>query len=258
MKKIIISIVFIFVAVISYAQWNFSGNNIYNTNSGYVGIGSGSAFTPTDQLHIKTTNVSGVMLETNASSGPTGYYRIKNTTSGAILNMVLRTTSGVTEMVQSVYDPFTPKWCEFAYFNVATHKYEMHNGVTDAEYMNVGKVLFNNAGGVGIGVSTIPSGVQFAVNGKINCKEVEVTLTGWSDNVFKSDYNLMPLQEVENFIAANNHLPGVPAEKEVLKKGVNLGDMDAVLLKKIEELTLYMIELKKENEQLRKKIEEIK
>jgi len=73
------------------------------------------------------------------------------------------------------------------------------------------------------------------------------------------------LKEVEAFIKKNNHLPDVPSEKEVMKNGIDVANMDAILLQKIEELTLYMIDLKKENEhlkkgseELRKEIEEIK
>ena len=88
-------------------------------------------------------------------------------------------------------------------------------------------------------------------NGKIWANEIEVTTDRWSDYVFEDDYLLIPIDEVETFIKANKHLPGVPSEKEVTDKGINLGDMDAILLKKIEELTLYVIELKKELEEVK-------
>ena len=95
-------------------------------------------------------------------------------------------------------------------------------------------------------------------------EEVEVTINGWADYVFQNDYTLKPLHEVEQFIKENKHLPEVPSEKEVKENGNNLGKMDAVLLQKIEELTLYLIEqnksieqLKKENETLGKKIANI-
>ncbi|RLD40912.1 MAG: hypothetical protein DRI88_13105, partial [Bacteroidetes bacterium] len=88
-------------------------------------------------------------------------------------------------------------------------------------------------------------------NGKIWANEIEVTTDRWSDYVFEDNYLLIPIDEVETFIKANKHLPGVPSEKEVTDKGINLGDMDAILLKKIEELTLYVIELKKELEEVK-------
>ena len=71
--------------------------------------------------------------------------------------------------------------------------------------------------------------------------------------VFKKDYVLTPLSEVETFIAANSHLPNVPSEAEVKENGINMAEMDAVLLRKIEELTLYLIQLQKDNLELKAK-----
>ena len=90
-----------------------------------------------------------------------------------------------------------------------------------------------------------------AVGGKIVGQEVIVTLDNWADYVFEDDYELKSLEEVEDFIESNKHLPDVPSAQEVEENGVSLGEMDAILLRKIEELTLYMIDLKKENEALK-------
>ena len=90
------------------------------------------------------------------------------------------------------------------------------------------------------------------VDGKITSTEIEVKTDVWSDFVFYDDYYLRPLCEVEKFIKTNRHLPDVPSESEVLENGVNVGQMSAVLLQKIEELTLYIIELNKRIEDLEK------
>ncbi|MDQ1238890.1 MAG: hypothetical protein QG577_1075 [Thermodesulfobacteriota bacterium] len=111
------------------------------------------------------------------------------------------------------------------------------------------------AGKVGIG-TTAPA-YNLAVNGSIGCKELTVTTTGWADFVFKDNYKLPPLSEVETFISQNKHLPGIPTEEEVAKNGVKMGDMSTKLLQKVEELTLYMIELKKENEDLKARLSAI-
>jgi hypothetical protein len=79
-------------------------------------------------------------------------------------------------------------------------------------------------------------------DGKITASEIEVKANVWSDNVFSDNYRIKSLSEVENFIAEFNHLPDVPSESEILENGINLGEMDAILLKKIEELMLYIIE----------------
>jgi len=96
---------------------------------------------------------------------------------------------------------------------------------------------------VGIGTNTPDSAL--AVNGTVHSKEVKVDVTGWPDYVFKKEYNLPTLQEVEKHIIEKGHLENIPSEEEVLKNGISLGEMNSKLLQKIEELTLYMIEVNK-------------
>ena len=84
--------------------------------------------------------------------------------------------------------------------------------------------------------------------------KVDLNVPG-PDYVFEKNYDLRPLTEVEAYINQNKHLPEIPAAKEMEKDGVNLGEMNMMLLKKVEELTLYMIDLKKENEAQRKQNE---
>jgi len=88
------------------------------------------------------------------------------------------------------------------------------------------------------------------VNGDIYANELTVNDDLWPDFVFAPDYNLRKLEEVEEFIAQNGHLPDVPNQAEVLENGHKVAAMDAILLQKIEELTLYIIELNKKIEQL--------
>jgi len=95
--------------------------------------------------------------------------------------------------------------------------------------------------------------LQLNPDGALRCKEVKITLTGWPDYVLDKDYNLMPLKELEKFITENNHLPEVPSAAEVEENGVQLGEMNAILLKKIEELTLYIITLQKQINELKQK-----
>ena len=116
-----------------------------------------------------------------------------------------------------------------------------------------------------VGVGTTETGThKLAVEGTIGAREIKVEADSWSDFVFDRDYKLRKLEEVENFIEKNNHLPEIPSEKEVLENGIQLGKMDAKLLQKIEELTLYMIEINKrvnsletENSELKEKIKKM-
>jgi hypothetical protein len=110
-------------------------------------------------------------------------------------------------------------------------------------------------GCVGIGTATPTNAL--AVNGTIKAKEVIVTLDGWPDFVFKQDYQLMPLPEVEAFIRSNGHLPRIPSAHEVARSGVPIGQTQANLLRKIEELTLYVIDLKKDNSLLAQRLSEV-
>ncbi|SHL46787.1 hypothetical protein [Flavobacterium chilense] len=118
------------------------------------------------------------------------------------------------------------------------------------------QMIINSLGNVGIGL--INPNNKLDVNGTIHSKEVKVDMLGWSDFVFKKEYNLPSLAEVEKHIAEKGHLENIPSEEEVLKNGINLGEMNAKLLQKIEELTLYMIEMKKENIEMKKENTEIK
>lgn len=104
---------------------------------------------------------------------------------------------------------------------------------------------FLNGGNVGIG-TTDTKGYKLAVAGKIVSEEVVVKLqSSWPDYVFEESYPLTPLQDLETYLKENKHLPGIPNAKTVEEEGIQLGEMNAKLLEKVEELTLYIIELEK-------------
>lgn len=110
-----------------------------------------------------------------------------------------------------------------------------------------------SGGNVGIGTQD-PKGYRLAVNGSAIFTRATVKLAAnWPDYVFDPAYQLPSLQYVESYIKTNKRLPGIPAAAEVEKNGLDLGENQAALLKKVEELTLYVIELKKEIEALKKK-----
>jgi hypothetical protein len=111
------------------------------------------------------------------------------------------------------------------------------------------RMVLDQDGNVGIG-TTNPSN-RLDVNGTIKAKEILVTTTGWPDYVFGEGYELMPLDELDRMIKRDGHLPGVPSAVEVeAGGGVAVGTMQATLLKKVEELTLYVVELEKQNQAL--------
>lgn len=123
----------------------------------------------------------------------------------------------------------------------AKSSYFTHGTTTAPEDIDV---IFDGVRGVGIG-TTDPGNYKLAVEGTIGARGIDVKVGAWSDFVFEKDYTLKSLEEVAIFIEKNKHLPDVPSEAEVLEKGIDLAKMDAILLQKIEELTLYMIDLRK-------------
>ena len=116
-----------------------------------------------------------------------------------------------------------------------------------------------SSGNVGIGIAN-PGSFKLAVEGKIGAREIQVTLQNpFPDYVFDSKYKLKSLYNLENYISQNKHLPGMPSAAEVEKKGgIELGQMNTKLLEKIEELTLYIIELNKKVEKMAKENKALK
>lgn len=97
-------------------------------------------------------------------------------------------------------------------------------------------------GNIGIG-TTDPHGYKLAVNGSAIATSVTVKLyANWPDYVFNKNYKLPTLAEVKTYIDKNHHLPEIPSEQQIIKEGLNLGEMNKLLVKKVEELTLYLIE----------------
>ncbi|NOT50229.1 MAG: hypothetical protein HOP10_03020 [Chitinophagaceae bacterium] len=313
----------------AYGQWNTSGNDIYNSNSGNVGIGTGipaskldvagsSNFTQKNVFNIRTsiwgTNTSQVTIgydnDNTTDRGVIDYRGIANgyNGNGAFINVIflpgnifscnypstgimnfeiespyvydlngfvgsgaaLRYKLTQTNTVGNVYGTFiditrtaATGWSTYGHiskiknfndvgygFYADVTNYTGGTGASYAFYAAAGRSYFANE--VAIGTTTYPAGYKLAVGGNIIAEKVRVKLqsSGWPDYVFDEKYHLPTLKETEQFIKQNNHLPGVPSAAQIEKEGLDLGDGQAVLLKKIEELTLHLIELDKKVEKL--------
>ncbi len=115
--------------------------------------------------------------------------------------------------------------------------------------------IMRDNGNVGIGVLSPVNKLE--VNGTIRANEVIVE-TGWADYVFQDDYKLKPLSEVEAYIKENKHLPSLPSATKIQEKGAHIAELMTTMMEKIEELTLYSIEQKKEIDELKRRLDEKK
>jgi hypothetical protein len=144
--------------------------------------------------------------------------------------------------------------------NEGSMYFQMHYGGTEAETIvdYNPQISFLHNGYVGIGTSSPDA--RLAVKGNIHTQEVLVDLSGavTPDYVFEKEYDLLPLSELESYINENKHLPEVPSAKEMEENGLNLKEMNLLLLKKVEELTLHLIEQNKKIENQQIEIEKIK
>jgi hypothetical protein len=130
--------------------------------------------------------------------------------------------------------------------------------VLQSRYIGGALPLSINPNGGNVGIGTTNPQYKLAVNGNIGAQDIIVTNTGWSDYVFRPGYRLRPLSEVSQFIQKHHHLPDIPTEAEVKEKGVSLGDMQAKLLAKVEELTLHMIQADERNDRLERQNQELR
>lgn len=132
---------------------------------------------------------------------------------------------------------------------------------TDNSISLTGNIMTLSASGFSytngnVAIGTMPNNdYKLAVKGVIRSEEVVVELmTSWPDYVFDSDYSLPKLKEVKAFVCENGHLPGLPNASQVSENGLGLGEMNAKLLEKIEELTLYIIEQEERIQKLEEKL----
>lgn len=149
-----------------------------------------------------------------------------------------------------------------------------YNATSPENELNIGNWIVGNNGTIGIGqfntqlpadgISTDGVKYKLFVKDGIRTERVKVDISasnGWADYVFAKDYKLMPLKELDHFISTNGHLPEVPTTEEAIKNGIELKEMNILLLKKVEELTLHLIDQNKQltdqSSQLKKQNEEI-
>ncbi|MCX2680629.1 tail fiber protein [Galbibacter sp. EGI 63066] len=230
MIKKLLSVIFCIVS-----GYGFSQTNTF-PNSGNVGVGTTS---PQAKLHIFNGNNSyGAIL---ANSSETAFSLYTKSLGREVYTEVFRLGLKYNTNENNGFISF--------YRGGSTS-----GGFLGFSTNGIERIRINGNGSVGIGTSTTSSH-KLAVEGSIGAREVKVEASGWSDFVFENDYNLPTLEEVEQHIQEKGHLKDIPSAKEVEENGIYLGDMNAKLLQKIEELMLYTIEQQKLIETQSKKIE---
>ncbi|PWL29972.1 hypothetical protein [uncultured Roseivirga sp.] len=217
-------------------QLNFEDSGDTFFPIGKVGIGTGTA-APTASLQIKNPTSHSTALEVGPAGNSHSYFRLDRHTGkdGGILFTEDRTLK--YQIVSREAD------------DLAIFSYTKGDIVFDIQA---------TTGNIGIGTSSPTE--KLSVDGTVLAKKVRVSIAGadWPDYVFSPNFELRSLQELETYIKANQHLPEVLSAQEVEDNGLDLGDMDATLLKKVEELTLYLIQENKEKEELKQENKELK
>ena len=265
------------------SYWSLNGNNIFNSNTGNVGIGTNTPVYPlTIQTPINTTgwvHIGGAdsIIVGEAIGGVSAAI-------GTFSNHALRLNAGTGGGKMSIYPTGEivvgdNNAGSFGKFSVQT----LNNSYGISHLGEGGNILATRIGGTSAGIGTFSNtnmrifangvsaifigsgtnnvgiGIDFPtnkleVNGTIRSKEVVVENVNWPDYVFNTQYKLTSLDSIRNFIEQNKHLPNIPSAAEVEKNGLHIGDTQKRMMEKIEELTLYMIEV---NEQIKNSKEEI-
>lgn len=213
-------------------SWGDQSNTYLSINNGNVGINNP---TPNYLLDINaTTTLQGIQLSQSggrwvrffSSSLTGGAYN--NITNGNDAGIVFGNTAGINTVDQG--------------FVIVPHRGDFSG------------LRVTSAGNVAIGLSDT-HGYKLAVAGNIITEEINVQLKGaWPDYVFESNYKLPSIDELNTYIKVNKHLPEVPSACAIEENGANLGEMNRLLLKKVEELTLYMIDQQKQIRDLKAEV----
>lgn len=251
-KKLLVAA--LLTSTLTFAQsWNLTGNSGTNPSNNFLGT------TDSQPLVLKANNTEAIRVL------PDG--KIKMGTNDPVNNdsflRIYQAENPIFEIASSLSSfQISKSTCDGCFGGQNGDTVMRNKGKTHNIILSMPSNY--NDGRYYIGFQDLANGtwIKFFNNatarfdGKIFAKEVEVKANVWADYVFRKDYKLNTLEEVEKHINEKGHLPNIPSEAEVLKNGINVAEMNVKLMEKIEELTLYSIEqnkkLKTQSEKLEK------
>ncbi len=231
----------------SFQTGGVGTDRVLITEAGAVGIG----IVPTMFIQLQ---VEGIASKFSSGSGYIAF-----THNSAQMDLV--STGVPTIDFKGPTHTGSDYWGRIMYADGTGFDFLTAGGTAKMRIKEDGKVVIGDPSAVQTTTPASLSDYKLFVDGGIIAEKVKVALccgVDWSDFVFAPDYQLLSLDSVDTYIQKNQHLPGVPSSEEVQENGIEVAKMDALLLQKIEELTLYMIELKKQNEVLQKEIQILK
>ena len=259
MKKYLLLIAtFFLLSSVHAQQWDLFGNSV-NPSTDFIGSVNSAS------LIFKTDNEQRMELT------PKAELNVIDKFNQGVVNIGLTGSYGTRLALKNGWSDWVQFHCDNGIIG-SQRRWAIHNPqdqdamtfyyVDDNGTPNFGIFGIHNNGKIQIGnVDVSPNGYKLFVEDGILTEKLKVAIKSsseWSDFVFKSDYKLKSLDEVENYIKANQHLPDVPTAKEVAAKGISVGDTQALLLKKIEELTLHMIEQETKMKKMESEIQVLK
>lgn len=247
------------LVTVAYNRVNYLAVEINNGSTLYYFSFTGYASNATLQL-VKNTDVTNVLAFDSNPIGIPGSLAIGIPVGGASLVVgggPIWTNNSWTKSVKLFNGSAIELAGDQRSFGMGTSGgkfYFFNANVNGSGSANYYMIADGTTGNMSIGGTNPDPNYKLVVEGTLGARRIKVAQTGWPDYVFHGDYKLPSLQEVEDFVTTRHHLPGIPSEKEVTADGLDLGDFDKQLLKKVEELTLYIIQLNKNVDSLNKKV----
>lgn len=253
-----INLILFFCAISTNAQnWSLTGNSSTNPLNNFIGT------TDNQDLVLKTNNSERLRISTSGNIGiglpPKNGISLSVNGRGSFENTINSDTFYIGNSTENVDRGNDLLFLRYTKFQPQSPGVIMVSGmISPTEYATTFRLTSDGKLGMGTVNTNCAecTGYRLFVKDGIRTEKIKVDIAsenGWADYVFENNYELKNLKDLENYIKINKHLPEVPSTEEAIKNGIELKEMNILLLKKVEELTLYIIEQNKRIEKLENK-----